>query len=185
MPQFRNKRRVRHSASDMFDLVADIERYPQFLPLVADLRTRRRTENADGTYKLTGTGLNGISEGAAYGDDEQMGSNYPLVRMTNAVTGNVYYARTFNWNSTSVMTSNRLITAQFSLPQNLPAGTYSLVTVANGNASDPTNFVYSPPPLPTGLAAFSGNNGFVRSGSTTPTVDVRAVRRPLASAFGV
>lgn len=119
------------------------------------------TENADGTYKLTGTGLNGISEGAAYGDDEQMGSNYPLVRMTNAVTGNVYYARTFNWNSTSVMTSNRLITAQFSLPQNLPAGTYSLVTVANGNASDPTNFVYSPPPLPTGLAAFSGSNGFV------------------------
>ena len=52
MPQFRNKRRVRHSASDMFDLVADIERYPQFLPLVAELRTRRRTENADGTVTL-------------------------------------------------------------------------------------------------------------------------------------
>jgi len=34
--------------------------------------------NADGSYHLTGTGLNGISEGAAYGDDAQMDSNYPL-----------------------------------------------------------------------------------------------------------
>jgi coenzyme Q-binding protein COQ10 len=43
---------VRHSAADMFDLVADIERYPQFLPLVAALRTRKRTDNPDGTVTL-------------------------------------------------------------------------------------------------------------------------------------
>src|SRR5205823_1138619 len=43
------------------------------------------TENADGSYHLTGTGLNGISGGAAYGDDWQMDTDYPLVRMTNAV----------------------------------------------------------------------------------------------------
>ncbi len=53
------------------------------------------TENADGSYHLTGTGLNGMSGGAAYGDDWQMDSNYPLVRMTNNVSGNIYYARTY------------------------------------------------------------------------------------------
>jgi Putative Ig domain/Galactose oxidase, central domain len=119
------------------------------------------TQNADGSYHLTGTGLTGISEGAAYGDDEQMNSNYPLVRMTNNVTGNVYYARTYNWNSTSVQTGSRVLATEFSLPQNLPTGLYSLIAVANGNPSVGTNFTYSPPPIPTGLTAVSGSNGFV------------------------
>jgi len=119
------------------------------------------TENATGSYHMTGTNFNGISEGAAYGDDEQMDSNYPLVRMTNSTSGNVYYARTFNWNSTSVQTGSRVITTEFVLPQNLPAGSYSLVVVANGNSSAPTNFTYSPLSVPTGLSAGSGNNGFV------------------------
>lgn len=118
-------------------------------------------ENTDGSYQMTGTNLNGISQGAAFGDDEQMDSNYPLIRMTNNVTGNVYYARTFNWNSTSVQTGNRIITTQFVLPQGLPGGTYSMVAVANGNASVSTNFAYSPPSVPTGLTAVSGSNGFV------------------------
>jgi coenzyme Q-binding protein COQ10 len=48
MPQFRTKRRVRHSASDMFDLVADVEKYPQFVPLCQSLRVRRRSEGAEG-----------------------------------------------------------------------------------------------------------------------------------------
>ena len=115
------------------------------------------TENPDGSYFLSGTGLNGISAGAAYGDDWQMDSNYPLVRMTNSLTGNVYYARTFGWNSTSVMTGSRLVTTQLTLPTNLPAGTYSLVTVANGNASAPIAFVYSPTAAPTGLSATIGS----------------------------
>jgi hypothetical protein len=118
-------------------------------------------ENADGSYQLTGTNLNGISEGAAYGDDEQMNGNYPLVRMTNNVSGNVYYVRTFNWNSTSVQTGSRVVTTQFTLPQNMPAGTYSLVVSAVGNPSVPQTFTYSPPPVPTGLSAASGSNGFV------------------------
>lgn len=118
------------------------------------------TENADGSYQLTGTGLNGISEGAAYGDDEQMSGNYPLVRLTNSSTGNVYYARTYNWNSTSVQTGSRVVTTEFTLPQNLPAGTYSLVVSAVGNASAPQTFTYAPPAVPTGLSA-SASNGFV------------------------
>jgi len=45
MPQFSTKRRVRHSASEMFDLVADVERYPQFVPLCQALRVRKRTQD--------------------------------------------------------------------------------------------------------------------------------------------
>ena len=142
------------------------------------------TENANGSYHLTGTNLNGISEGAAYGDDEQMDSNYPLVRLTNFISGNVYYARTFNWNSTSVQTGSRVTTTEFVLPQNLPAGNYSLVVVANGNPSAATNFFYSPLPVPTGLMAISGNNGFVKLG-WNPTTGATAynVKRS-ASATG-
>lgn len=43
MPQFSTKRRVRHSASDMFDLVADVEHYPEFVPLCQSLTVRERT----------------------------------------------------------------------------------------------------------------------------------------------
>ena len=48
MPQFRTKRRVQHSAADMFDLVADVEKYPEFVPLCQALRVRRRSEGAEG-----------------------------------------------------------------------------------------------------------------------------------------
>ena len=42
MPQFSTRRRVAHSAAEMFDLVADIERYPEFVPLCRTMRVRRR-----------------------------------------------------------------------------------------------------------------------------------------------
>jgi len=47
MPEFSTRRRVQHSATDMFDLVADVERYPEFVPLCQSLKVRRRT-NEDG-----------------------------------------------------------------------------------------------------------------------------------------
>ncbi|MGB9369312.1 MAG: type II toxin-antitoxin system RatA family toxin [Xanthobacteraceae bacterium] len=48
MPQFRTKRRVRHAAAEMFDLVADIERYPEFVPLCQSMRIRKRTDTGEG-----------------------------------------------------------------------------------------------------------------------------------------
>lgn len=53
MPEFQTKRRVRHSAADMFELVADVERYPQFVPLCSDLKVRSRTQEADGSTVIT------------------------------------------------------------------------------------------------------------------------------------
>ena len=49
MPTFSNKRRVPHSAAEMFDLVADVERYPEFVPLCKSLKIRQRTAKSDGT----------------------------------------------------------------------------------------------------------------------------------------
>lgn len=52
MPAFRNQRRVRHSAAEMFALVADIERYPEFVPLCRALKVRRREASATGLETL-------------------------------------------------------------------------------------------------------------------------------------
>jgi coenzyme Q-binding protein COQ10 len=52
MPQFSSSRRVAHSASDMFDLVADVEQYPQFVPLCERLRVRQREEREGGIVVL-------------------------------------------------------------------------------------------------------------------------------------
>src|ERR1700676_5208169 len=49
MPQFSSKRRVHHSAAQMFDLVADVERYPEFVPLCRSLKLCQRTPGPDGT----------------------------------------------------------------------------------------------------------------------------------------
>ena len=49
MPSFSSKRRVRHTAPQMFDLVADVERYPEFVPLCQSLKIRQRTPQAEGT----------------------------------------------------------------------------------------------------------------------------------------
>ena len=49
MPRFSNKRRVAHRAQQMFDLVADVERYPEFVPLCQSLKVRQRMRKPEGT----------------------------------------------------------------------------------------------------------------------------------------
>ncbi len=51
MPQFETHRPVPHSPDQMFDLVADVERYPEFLPLCEALVVRSRKER-DGKILL-------------------------------------------------------------------------------------------------------------------------------------
>jgi coenzyme Q-binding protein COQ10 len=49
MPSFSTKRRVPFSPEQMFALVADVERYPEFLPLCEDLVLRSSTIEGDRT----------------------------------------------------------------------------------------------------------------------------------------
>ncbi|WP_037152244.1 type II toxin-antitoxin system RatA family toxin [Rhizobium freirei] len=51
MPHFETHRPVPHSPDQMFDLVADVERYPEFLPLCEALVVRSRKER-DGKILL-------------------------------------------------------------------------------------------------------------------------------------
>jgi len=105
-------------------------------------------ERACDSFTITGTLFNGISEGACFGDDWQMSSNYPSVRLISGTS--VYYANTTNWNRIgAVMTGSLPDTAQFKLPPGLPNGTYNVQVVVNGNPS--TNF-----PLTIGHAVISG-----------------------------
>jgi coenzyme Q-binding protein COQ10 len=52
MPQFTTTRRVRHSAAEMFDLVADVEHYPEFVPLCRALTVRKRIPEPEGVEIL-------------------------------------------------------------------------------------------------------------------------------------
>jgi len=52
MPEFSTTRRVRHSAADMFDLVADVERYPEFVPFCRRLKVRERVPEPEGVEVL-------------------------------------------------------------------------------------------------------------------------------------
>ncbi|MEP9378088.1 type II toxin-antitoxin system RatA family toxin [Aquabacter sp. CN5-332] len=52
MPSFSSSRVVKHSAADMFALVADVERYPEFVPLCEALRVRRHNKSDEGVEIL-------------------------------------------------------------------------------------------------------------------------------------
>ena len=84
---------------------------------------------------LYGKQLNGLSEANAYGDDFQNATNYPLVRLTNTSTGHVYYALTHD-DSTHSIAPGTIMYTKFDVPSKVPTGTYSLVSVANGIASN-------------------------------------------------
>lgn len=90
------------------------------------------------TVTLTGTLFNGISEGAAYGDDAQMNSNFPLVEFISG--GTVYFGQTFNWSSTGVMTGSQIVSTECTVPIFLPPGPCTVEVIANGIASNPFNF---------------------------------------------
>jgi len=89
--------------------------------------TPRSTNNS-----LTGWQLNGLSQGAMYGDDAQSATNYPLVRIINNATNHVFYAKTHNHSTMAVATGNAVVSTQFDVPAGIEMGTSRLEVVANG-----------------------------------------------------
>jgi len=84
---------------------------------------------------VKGTQLNGLSQGAGYGDDAQSATNFPLVRFTNNATGHKSYARTKNFSTMGVATGSAIESATFIPSTNMETGASTMVVVANGNAS--------------------------------------------------
>ena len=85
---------------------------------------------------ISGYLFNGLSQGAAYGDDAQAATNYPLVRITNRATGHVFYSRTHDHSSMAVAFGG-LVSTHFDVPADQELGVSDLVVVANGIPSKP------------------------------------------------
>jgi len=83
------------------------------------------------SYVISGHLFNGMSQGAAYGDDAQAATNYPLVRITNLATGHVLYSRTHDHSSMAVAFGG-LVSTTFDVPANQEPGASELVVIANG-----------------------------------------------------
>jgi hypothetical protein len=95
-----------------------------------------------GSYKVYGIGFNGVTQGAAYGDDVQASTNFPLVRITNLATSHVFYSRTHDHSSMAVA-SKEPVSTHFDVPAVQEQGLSLLQVVANGIASEPVLvFVY-------------------------------------------
>jgi hypothetical protein len=102
-----------------------------------------------GTFSLAGTQLNGLSQGASYGDDAQSATNYPIIKIVNSATGHVVFGRGFNF-STMTVAPGAAGSASFTMPENVEPGPSSLYAIANGIASAPVSLnlersVYSKP----------------------------------------
>jgi hypothetical protein len=85
------------------------------------------------TYTVSGTQFNGLTQDAAFGDDAQSATNYPLVRFTNNATGHVCFARTHNF-STAVATGSKIVSTKFdvSCSRTMETGASTMQVIANG-----------------------------------------------------
>jgi hypothetical protein len=92
--------------------------------------------DAGKSYRLEGIRLNGMSQGSAFGDEEQNATNYPLVRIRNIASRHVFYARTHDHSSMAVA-SERISSTTFDLPVHMESGLSILEVVTNGVSSQP------------------------------------------------
>jgi hypothetical protein len=83
------------------------------------------------SYVVSGNQLNGLSQSANYGDDQQAATNYPLVRIVNNATGHVFYARTYG-HSTMTVAPNAHGSTNFKIAASTETGASKLYVVANG-----------------------------------------------------
>jgi hypothetical protein len=84
------------------------------------------------TYKISGKQFNGLSQAAAFGDEFETATNYPLVRITNTASGHVVYAKTHDHSTMGVATGSATVSTNFDVPAGMETGASSLEVVANG-----------------------------------------------------
>jgi len=124
------------------DRIGDLEVYsdgnpplPAWQPVISSVPSSLTPGDS---YKIDGLQLNGLTQDAAYGDDYQSATNFPLVRITITQSGHVFYARTFGMTSMSV-DPQHASTANFEVPMGIETGAAVVQVVANGIASDPVD----------------------------------------------
>jgi hypothetical protein len=96
-----------------------------------------------GALTLSGNQLNGLTQGASFGDDLNMASSFPVVWLTDSA-GNVTFARTYGFSQ--MAPSPAAGTAKLALPSGLPLGTYTVHASASGvEASNTTTLTIGSP----------------------------------------
>jgi len=114
---------------------------PSWLPTITAVPS---VVDRGSTYSISGTQFNGLGSGASYGDDQQVATNFPLVRITNRATNHVFYAKTHNHSTMGVATGNATVSTQFDVPVNMETGLSDIEVVANGLASSKTTITVTP-----------------------------------------
>jgi hypothetical protein len=94
-----------------------------------------KTVTHGNSYTISGQQFNGFSAGAAYGDDAQMASNFPIVVIKNKATGHFSFARTTNFSTMGIATGTATVSATFAVPSGIETGPSTIYVVANGIAS--------------------------------------------------
>jgi len=56
MTTYTERQRLKYTPSQLFDLIVDVERYPEFMPWIVDSRVRRRIDNVMNTELTVGKG---------------------------------------------------------------------------------------------------------------------------------
>lgn len=119
------------SNRQLWEYTADSGPDPSWAPVITDI------SHSGNVYTVKGLQLNGLWEGATYGEDAEMSTNYPIAKITDA-NGVVTYAKTLNW-SAQVATGSKIVSTDFVLPNNIGPGPLKLNIIANGIASQTVN----------------------------------------------
>jgi len=106
-------------------------------PTITDIESKNLVRGS--TYRIIGTQFNGLSQAAAFGDELQGATNYPLVRITNNASNHVFYARTHNHSTMGVATGSKPVWTYFDVPATMETGASTLEVVANGIPSAGTS----------------------------------------------
>jgi hypothetical protein len=107
-----------------------------WLPTITSVPATLTRGSSNNTVQ--GTQFNGFSQGGYYGDDVQVDTNFPLVRITNTGSGKVCYARTHDFSSRGISTPGAPGSTQFDVPNTCDTGSSNVQVVVNGIASAPS-----------------------------------------------
>ena len=110
-------------------------------PIVSSSQPPRLVAGA--TYKIQGQQLGGLTQGSYYGDDQQMATNYPIVKITNNFSGHAQYARSYQLSTYSI-TPGVVGTVYVTMPQTIEPGGSTVNVIANGSPSIPVQAVAQP-----------------------------------------
>jgi hypothetical protein len=111
-----------------------------WLPVVSSVSASLKVGSTGNA--ISGTNFNGFDLGGVYGDDSQLSTNFPIVRITNNANGDVCYAKSYDFSTMGVWTSGTT-SAVFDIPKNCGTGASTLQVVVNGIASSGTSVTLS------------------------------------------